>query len=341
MQPSMRAIASAVALLIAAFSAIGLAAADDPPAQAPATDSLTASPAMEQLMRMAGFLSQLGQFSVRLQSGYDAVQESGQKIEFGERRELVLVRPDRFRIDVERTDGEATRVVFDGQSISLFNANLNLYASSELQGDIDAAIKHFVKDLKMRLPLSMLWVTTLTEELEERVREAAIVETATLDGQPFVHVAARADSVDFQVWIPERGDPLPRRIVITYKDEAGQPQYWANFSDWNLSPNPLVSRITHDIPKDARRIPFHAEIRTSAMPSAPTGPRGGRICVESARTITPIAETTVRITETRSAMTVRTTGTMCATIGRTITTTAMIAGTIGAPVQRSSPVRPS
>jgi len=59
MQPSMRAIPSAIALAVA----------DDLPAQAPAADAPTASPAMEPLMRMAGFLSQLGQFTVTLQSG--------------------------------------------------------------------------------------------------------------------------------------------------------------------------------------------------------------------------------------------------------------------------------
>jgi hypothetical protein len=59
MQPSMRAIPSAIALAVA----------DGPPAQVPAADAPTASPAMQPLMRMAGFLSQLGQFTVTLQSG--------------------------------------------------------------------------------------------------------------------------------------------------------------------------------------------------------------------------------------------------------------------------------
>jgi hypothetical protein len=199
MHPSIRAIASVAVLLSAAFGAIPLAAADEPFAHALAADAGTANPAMEQLMRMAGFLSQLEQFSVTLRSGYDVVQESGQKIEFGERRELVLVRPNRLRVDIERSDGDASRIVFDGQSITVFDASRNMDASSETQGGLDAAIMHFVKDLKMRLPLALLLVTILRDELEERVQEARIVETAMLDGKPFLHLAARADSADFQV----------------------------------------------------------------------------------------------------------------------------------------------
>lgn len=272
MQTSIRVIAM---LLTAWLAALPPAAANEPPNDGPndvsSADAATAGPATEQLMRMADFLSQLGQFSVTLESGYDVLQESGQKIEFGERRELVLVRPDRLRVDVERSDGQASRVIFDGQSIGVFDATRNMYASSQMQGDIDASIRYFVKDLKMRLPLAMLFVTTLPEELEERVQQTAIVDTSMLDGKPFVHLAVRTDGVDFQVWIPESGDPLPRRIVLTYKDEEGQPQYWANFSDWNLSPGPLATLMSFDIPDDATRIPFLAEISTSAMPSAANG----------------------------------------------------------------------
>ncbi|MEA3277773.1 MAG: DUF2092 domain-containing protein [Pseudomonadota bacterium] len=226
---------------------------------------------MDQLQRMASFMAQLKQFSVEQQSGYDVVQDSGQKIEFGESRELLFVRPDRFREDVRRSDGEETTIAFDGKAITVLNATRKMYASSEMPGSIDAAITHFVKDLKMRLPLAMLFVTILPEELDKRVQEVEMVEIAMLGGTPFYHLAARADSVDFQVWLPTTGDPLPRRIVITYKHEEGQPQYWASFSDWNLSPNPPTSLFTLDIPKDASRIQFLAEIPRAAAPPAAKG----------------------------------------------------------------------
>jgi hypothetical protein len=58
---------------------------------------------------------------------------------------------------------------------------------------------------------------------------------------PCDHLAVRtAGGVDFQVWIAQGDEPLPRRIVITYKDENGQPQFWADFSNWNLAPELVV-----------------------------------------------------------------------------------------------------
>ncbi|MHC1741595.1 MAG: DUF2092 domain-containing protein [Syntrophobacteraceae bacterium] len=247
-----RAIISGTLLLAVVLAAVPL-----PAAEAPAAGSASPNPAMEQVMRMANFLAQAKELSVTLQTGYDVVQESGQKIEFGETRKLTIVRPDKFRVDVERSDGESSTAVFDGKAVTVLNQKQNMYASSEVQGDIDAAIMHFVRDLKMRLPLAMLFVTALPKELEMRARGADIVETASVQGTQYIHVAGRGETVDFQVWLPKTGDPLPRRIILTYKNEEGQPQYWADFSDWNLAPNAPATLFALEIPKEAKphRVP--------------------------------------------------------------------------------------
>lgn len=261
-----RIIGSTGVLLVTLLFAVGIPAVEAPEAETPA-----ANPAKDELMRMAGFLSKLERFSVVQQSGYDLVQDSGQKIELAESRELVFIRPDRFRVDVQRSDGERSRTVFNGKEVTVFSEQRNLYASSEIQGNIDETIKHFVKDVGMRLPLAMLFVASLPEEIDNRVREVETVETALIDDDSFYHLAVRADTVDFQVWIPTTGDPLPRRIVITYKHEEGQPQYWANFSDWNLAPDASAALFSPDLPKDATRISFLAEIPGTTMPLRENG----------------------------------------------------------------------
>jgi len=273
MHTMIRAIATGAMLLITGLATVVVAAdAGAPNADADVgIEAATPNPALGHLLRMAGFLSRLTQFSVVFESGYDVLQETGQKIEFGERRRVVLMRFDRLRIDSDRSDGKASTVVFDGESISVFDASRKLLASSQIEGNLDAAIIYFVRDLKMRLPLAMLLLTSLPQELEARVLEAEIVETALLDGQPFVHLAARTDSVDFQIWVPATGDPLPRRIIITYREDAGQPQYWANFSRWDLAPDAPASSFTIDIPEDVMRIPFLAETLDRVRPATETG----------------------------------------------------------------------
>mgnify|MGYP003505037137 FL=1 len=67
-------------------------------AAAPATTE-SQREAAALLKGMADYLAGLKSFSVMFRAGYDVVQSSGQKIEFGETRRLVLARP--YRLDVE------------------------------------------------------------------------------------------------------------------------------------------------------------------------------------------------------------------------------------------------
>jgi len=249
-------------------------AAQKQPAAAPGG----ASEAMTLLMRTADFLSQSPQFSVTIRDGYDVLQESGQKIEFGEVRNIVVRRPDRFRSDIERSDGQKGLVLFDGKDIIVFSGKDKVFAKASRPGDLDGAVTYLLSDLKMRLPLAMMFLSRLPFEIEKRVRSVEMVERSVIMDVPCFHLAARTDEVDFQIWIPAEGEPLPRRIVITYKHDDGQPQFWANFSDWNLSPNPADSLFVFAPAEGVREIPFLAQMKISKPESVekPAKKKGGK-----------------------------------------------------------------
>src|SRR6267142_1846079 len=248
------------ALLLAA----GLAYAQQPAPgkKAPAGAAVTESQAQASaiLMRMADFLGGTQRFSVNVRGGYDAVQQSGQKVEFGEMRKVTLSRPDRLRIEGERSDGAKTLTVFTGKEIVLIDEASNVYATAPQPGGVDDTIVHFVKDLGMRLPLAVLLVSQLPAELKDRVRSVDYVEKTNIDGSPSHHLAARTDMVDFQVWVADGDKPLPQRVVISYKQAKGEPQFWAQFSDWNLSPALDDSTFLAKPPDGAQKVAFAAQL---------------------------------------------------------------------------------
>lgn len=57
---------------------------------------------------------------------------------------------------------------------------------------------------------------------------------------------------------PKDGDPLLHRIVITYSEEEGQPQFWANLTDWNLTPNNAPSTFLFQPPAGTEEILFNS-----------------------------------------------------------------------------------
>ena len=243
----------ATSILLLVLSLMGtLAGAQTPSIGASERDAR----AMAILKRMADFLSQTQRFSVTVDTGFDVVQDSGQKIEFGETRKIVVRRPDRVRIDITKGDGATSGFIFDGKEIALFNTREHVYATAAKPGTLDEAIDYFMNDLDMRFPLADLLSSTLAETLPARARAAYYVEQASITGVPCDHLALRGDQADLQLWIAQGDQPLPRRLVITYKHAEGQPQFWAQFSDWNLSPDVPDSLFVFTPPEGAAKIAF-------------------------------------------------------------------------------------
>jgi hypothetical protein len=265
---------AASALCIAALVFTAAPAAYSAPVQEPAARTAAAEPetaaqaqARAILAKMAEFLGGTPSFRVGVRSGYDAVQPSGQKIEFGEYRTVTLSRPDRMRVESERSDGAKTLVVLTGKEIVLVDPASKVYATAPQPGTLDESIVYFVKDLGMRLPLAALLFNRLPEELQARVRAVEYVEKTSIYGTASFHLAARTDTVDFQVWIADGDKPLLQRIVLTYKEAVGQPQFWADFVDWDLAPRLDDATFSAQIPDGLQRVAFAAQL-PRASPTA-------------------------------------------------------------------------
>jgi hypothetical protein len=216
--------------------------------------------AKDILKRMAEFLAKTPRFSVNLTDSYEVLQESGQKIEFGENRKIIVSRPNGLRVEVEHSDGEKHLVQYDGKEITTFSPSQNVYAQVSKPGGIDNAVMYFLRDLGMRLPLAILLTSRFPAELERRTQALDYVEKTVIDGTPTHHLVGRTETVDYQVWIPEGAQPLPLRIVLTYKNAEGQPTFRAQFSDWNLAPEIQDNQFTFTPPEGTRKIAFLAQL---------------------------------------------------------------------------------
>ncbi len=212
--------------------------------------------AVSVLKRMAEFVSNTERFSVTIDIGFDVVQEWGQKIEYGETRNVVVQRPDRLRVDTTTRDGKARGVVFSGQEIAVFDVEEKVYATVVQPGSLDKTTNYFLNDLQMRLPLANLLLSNFSQIIQKRIQAAYYVEEATMSGVVCDHIAVVGDGADLQVWVAKGDQPLPQRVVISYWSEPGEPQFWAQFKAWNLSPDVSDSRFMFTPPEGAVKVVF-------------------------------------------------------------------------------------
>ena len=258
-----RLVGSSVATMLFAILA-SAAATESANAQSP--PAVTSEEAKAILMHMADYMSKLTSFSVDVRDNYDSYQKTGQKIDFGETRKITVVRPDRLRIEVEESDGDKQLLIFDGKDLTLSSSPANVYAQTPKPGTIDDAIVFFVRDLHMRLPFAAMLVSDASAEIARRTIRLDYVEKTGIYGAPAHHLAGRTDTVDYQVWVADGNKPLPLRLVLTYPKEKGQPQFRAQFSDWNLSPQVTDGTFAFTAPPGAKKIAFLAQLPRSVAP---------------------------------------------------------------------------
>jgi hypothetical protein len=253
------------AMVPGVFQSTLVTAADSPTTQSVAAQASTEIPnATDILQGMARYLADAPTFSVNVASDFDVLQASGQKIEFGDARNITVSRPDGLRVEQQESNGNRHTLVYDGKDITMFSADDNVYAQAPVAGGIDEAVRYFLMDLNMRLPLAVLLVSQLPDELARRTESLDYVEETTLYNHRAHHLAGRTATVDYQIWIAQGAQPLPIRIVLTYRNADGQPQFRARFADWNLKPQITKDQFRFSPPAGARRIAFEAQFPTAA-----------------------------------------------------------------------------
>ena len=256
--------------------ASALAAGGPVAAQAAATPAAATTESQREatalLKSMAEYLADLQYFRCTTTNGYESVQANGQKVEFGETREIFLARPNRLRVEEVASDGVSDLTLFDGKQITAVSAGFNVYAQAPQPPSLEDALVYFVRDLRMRAPLALLLSTHVRTDLLDLAKNVEYVESTKIGRKDAHHVAAQSESVDFEFWIADGNKPLPLRVVITYKTAPGQPKFWSDISNWQTDRKLADKRFQLALPEGARQIPFAVQLSAlGATPDAAAG----------------------------------------------------------------------
>ena len=223
-------------------------------------DAYTAD-VVASLKRAADFLAAQQNVSFQADVAYGVLQSNGQMLEFGGTRDFLMRRPDRLRIESIERDGGVTQFFFDGKSILIDMPNEDAYVRIEKPGTSYAAMDYLVDDLGAPAPLEDFTSKNFAEGPADRIESGFYVQRVMLDDQICEHLAWRTGEVDVQLWVREGEEPVPCRMVITYKKAEGHPEFAADFHHWNFAPEVDDELFTFTPPESAERLQAQAYIR--------------------------------------------------------------------------------
>ena len=207
------------------------------------------------LKKSTDYLADLKQFGGEVHATLEAVLQSGQKLQFDTAVTFTVQRPNKL---VAQRKGDLVNQTFyyDGKTLTLYNADRNVYAALPAPATLDGMIDLAADSLDIIAPGGDLLYSNAYDVLMQDVTSGFVVGQAVVAGVRCVHLAFRKPEVDWQIWIEEGAKPLPRRLVITSTQVAGSPQMTMTMTHWNTAPKVAEGAFTFAPPQGARQTEF-------------------------------------------------------------------------------------
>jgi hypothetical protein len=207
------------------------------------------------LTRMGQTLRGAEQFSFQARTIRVYADANGQPLHIFHTLKVVVHRPNRMLADVSGDDG-SSKLAFDGKTAVIYSAAQKKYASIPVpEGTIEAMMKEAMGRLGVDFPLADFLAEAPDKAFLAGITSGRVVDTVTIDGSPYLHVFfSQPPGIELELWLAKDNQSLPRRLIVTYHDLTGQPNFIAEFPDWNLDIHPSDAEFTFQPPADAEQI---------------------------------------------------------------------------------------
>ncbi len=187
--------------------------------------------AQNLLKAMSDYMASQKAISFGFDATLEVITNDDQKLALASSGTITMNRPGKIR--ARRSGGHADiEMVFDGETLTMFGGNLNLYSQIEVPGTVDNLVDVLRNEYDRPLPAADLLLSNAYDELMADVIDIKDLGSGVIDGIECDYFAFRNEQVDWQIWIAQGPNPYPVRYIITTKDMPHSPQYTIQIRNW-------------------------------------------------------------------------------------------------------------
>ena len=218
-----------------------------------ANEGVIEDSAVDALKEMSAYLMSANTLAITSQGSMDVVTNDGQRIQLDGRTNYKVRRPG-FVVDYV-SDIKSRRFVYDGKTFTVYSPTLGYYSSVPAPGTNREVLDTIYSKFGIALPLEDLfrWGDPSGGQRIEALKSAYEVGSATVDGVETDHYAFREADVDWEVWIQQGDQPLPRKLVIVDRTDPTRPTFTARLT-WQVNPTFTDADFTFVPDANAKKI---------------------------------------------------------------------------------------
>jgi hypothetical protein len=207
----------------------------------------------EVLRRMSHSLASAKALRFRAHDMVDQVMDNGQKVQFARNLDVAARRPGAMRATV-KGDTEDVEYAYGGGKLTIVNERERCYTVQDVPQTIDEMFDFLAERYGITAPLADLLFSDPYQAMTGRVRVGQYMGLHYVGQSKCHHLAFRQEGIDWQIWIEDTDRAVPRKVVITYKELPGQPQFVALLDEWNLAADLPDSTFNLAAPAGFKRV---------------------------------------------------------------------------------------
>lgn len=207
------------------------------------------------LYKAGAYLKKAKTFQFKADISRDVILYDGVRVEYSGISNVIVQRPNKFRA-IFNGDERARRTYFNGKNLLIYSKTRNIFIQKEINGTIDDAIDHIFEKFGFSIPLADIVYADLYSVLIENIDSGYYVGEHKIDGILCDHLSFQQDVIDWQIWIESGDKPFIRKILISYKEDEGSPEYEAELSGWKINISFKDSDFNFTPPIEAEEIEF-------------------------------------------------------------------------------------
>jgi hypothetical protein len=227
----------------------------------PRTDAERLARGRETIERMSAKLASADSFSLKTRETRDQIKGSGGVQQIALTRETIVRRkPDRL---YSKTAGDSENEAwYDGVGITVVLHREKVFGQARMPETLDKTLDSMHERYGVALPVADFVYTSPAKALLTKTTTGGWVGRETLDGQPTDHLSFSDTGVKWQLWVASDGDPVPKKLIAEFTDNARLRKAEAVFNEWSFSPQIASDRFTPTVPEDYEGIAIVQRART-------------------------------------------------------------------------------
>jgi hypothetical protein len=213
----------------------------------------------ERLMRqMSDRLAGLHAFRFTTQESIEQPASSTERRALQFTRTVTVQRPNSLLFEIRGTAPAAMELTayYDGRTVALRDKASGVWAQAPAPGTIDEMLDDVAKRYALPVPIADVVYSVPYDAFIGRSTKGGFVGREVIDGARCAHLQYTDEFIDVQLWIPESGQPLPRRVKLTYKQTRGAPTARLDFTNWDLAPQIADGTFAFQAGAAEKRISF-------------------------------------------------------------------------------------